>query len=90
MNPQKLANAPMLAPSVTKYKNLKEEMRWAAWKTLQARHKLAFHQLQLARTEAAITGAQVHKIRAQRRYLYTPEECAARLAEATAERFPNK
>lgn len=90
MNPQKLKERPMLAPSVTKYKTLEEEMRWAAWETKKALHRLAFHKLQLTRTEASITGAQVHKIRAQRRYLYTPEECAARLAEATTERFPNK
>lgn len=90
MNPLKMKDGPMLAPSVTEYKFMKEEQRHMAWEILLLKRKALQKEKQLARMQVLMSDALIHKIRAQRRDPYTPEECAARLAAATAERFPQK
>lgn len=82
----KLSKTTMLAPTVGEYRMLNEKRRKAAWKLQLAKWELLEAERKLVRQQAVLTGAQVYKLRAQRKYLYTPEECARRLEIATLER----
>lgn len=73
-------------PSVSQYAELKKAQQDAARELTLELLRTTHNELRAARVLRIISAAHVHKLRAQRRYLDTPEQCRRRLRIATDER----